>query len=88
MSNIPDFVLQVQEVERKLNAQWQETQRDWKDQVAERFKTNILEPYTQNFHQYISGDGISGYGVAELLQKMQQHLQEMSSLTGYSETVM
>lgn len=88
MSNTPDFVHQIQEEERKLNAKWQETQQGWQDQVAERFKTNHIEPYSQRFNQYISGEGICGCGVAELMQQMQKHLQEMSSLTGYTEEVM
>ena len=88
MSNTPDFVLQIQEVERNLNAKWQTVQESWRDQVAESYKTGVMEPYAKNFNQYISGEGISGYGVAELLQQMNKHLQEMSSLTGYTEEVM
>lgn len=88
MSNTPDFVLQIQEVEHSLSTKWQEVQTGWRDQVAERYKTGVMEPYSKNFNQYISGEGISGYGVAEMLQQIQKHLQEMASLTGYAEDVL
>ena len=87
MSNIPDFVLQIQEVERNLKAEWQLVQEDWRDQVAERFKSGIMEPYSLNFQQYITGEGIKGYGVDQLMQQMDKHLQEMARLTGISEDV-
>ena len=88
MNNTPDFVLQIQEVEHDLTAKWQEAQQVWRDNVAERFRTTIMEPYTHNFNQYLTGEGINGYGVADLMQHMNMHLQEMSSLTGYTEEVM
>lgn len=82
MSNIPDFVLQIQEVERNLKAQWQLVQEDWRDSAAESFKNDIMEPYTRNFQQYITGEGIKGYGVDKLVQQMDKHLQDMERLTG------
>ena len=87
MSNIPDFVLQIQEVERNLMAEWKLTQEDWRDNVAERFNEGVMEPYSRNFQQYITGDGIKGYGVDELMQQMDKHLQDMAQLTGVSEDV-
>jgi len=84
MSNIPDFVLQIQEVERNLKAQWQIVQEEWCDSAAESFKNDIMEPYTRNFHQYITGEGIKGLGVDKLVQQMDKHLQDMESLTGIS----
>ena len=81
MSNIPDFVHQVQEVELKLQAEWQSVQAGWQDSVAERFNEGVMVPYTKNFRQYISGEGISGYGLEQLLQQMERHLQDMASLT-------
>lgn len=82
MSNIPDFVLQIQEVERNLKAHWQVVQEDWRDSAAESFKDDVMEPYTRNFHQFITGEGIKGYGVDKLLQQMDKHLQEMERLSG------
>lgn len=81
MSNIPDFVHQVQEVEQKLHAEWQSVQAGWQDSVAERFKEGVMVPYTKNFRQYITGEGIGGYGLEQLLQQMERHLQDMASLT-------
>ena len=87
MSNIPDFVFQIQEVERNLNTKWQETQENWRDQTAESFQNGVMEPYSKNFRQYLTGEGLNGYGITDLMQQMDRHLQEMSSLTGYTEDV-
>lgn len=81
MSSIPDFVHQVQEVEQKLQAEWQSVQAGWQDSVAERFNEGVMIPYMKNFRQYITGEGISGYGLEQLLQQMERHLQDMASLT-------
>lgn len=82
MRNRSDFVSQVKEIEDNLNAKWQSTQDGWHDSIAERFRDGIMEPYSKNFQQYITGEGINGYGIAKLMQQMEKHLQEMSSLTG------
>lgn len=81
MSNIPDFALQVQEVEGKLKAEWQSVKEGWQDSVAEGFNVGVMEPYMRNFRQYLTGEGISGYGLEQLLQQMDNHLQDMTSLT-------
>ena len=78
---MPDFVFQIQEVERKLKAEWQSVQQGWKDRVAEGFDTGVMQPYIQNFQQYITGKGISGYGVEKLLSQMDKHLKDMAPLT-------
>lgn len=87
MSNIPDFVLQIQEAERNLKARWQVAQEDWKDAAAESFNDGIIDPYCKNFHQYITGEGITGFGVDKLMQQMDKHLHDMADLTGMSEDV-
>lgn len=84
MSNIPDFVLQVQEVERNLKAKWQLVQEDWRDAAAESFNKDIMEPYSDNFRKYITGEGIKGYGLDKLVQQMDKHLQDMEKLTSIS----
>lgn len=81
MSNIPDFALQVQEIEGNLKAEWQSVQEGWQDSVAEGFNMGVMEPYMRNFRQYLTGEGISGYGLVQLLQQMENHLQDMASLT-------
>lgn len=81
MSVIPDFVLQVQEVETDFMAEWQSVRANWKDAVAEGFDQGVIEPYTKNFHQYLTGEGITGYGLPQLLQQMSRHQQEMELLT-------
>lgn len=80
MSNTPDFVRQVQEVEQRLNSEWQTVRGGWQDCVAERFNEGVMIPYSRNFQQYITGEGITGYGLEQLLQQMERHLQDMESL--------
>lgn len=82
MKNIPDFVLQVQEVERNLKAHWRVLQDEWQCDAARRFNSNIIDPYTDNFKHYIKGDKIKGLGLDKLLQQMDKHLQDMEQLTG------
>lgn len=81
MSNSSDFVLQVNEVEQKLKTEWQSTQEGWQDSVAEGFNEGVMVPYLRNFRKYLSGEGIVGYGLEQLLQQMERHLQDMASLT-------
>lgn len=80
MSNKPNFVHQVQEVERNLKTEWQTVQEGWQDHVAVNFGEKMMEPYLRCFQQYITGEGISGYGLEQLLQQMDNHLREMNSL--------
>lgn len=81
MSNIPDFVIQVHEVEQNLKSEWESVQNGWQDNVAEDFGKGVMEPYMRNFQQYLTGEGINGYGLEQLLQQMDKHLQDMESLT-------
>lgn len=80
MINNQNFILQVQETERALAAEWQTVQQGWQDNVAEGFNNGVLIPYMRNFQQYLSGEGLSGYGLEQLLQQMDKHQQEMKSL--------
>lgn len=81
MSNTPDFMFQVQEVERDLKAEWLSAHKGWQDSVAEGFNSGVMEPYLRNFQQYLTGEGINGNGLHHLLQQMDKHLQEMATLT-------
>lgn len=80
MNSIPDYAFQVQEAERKLKAEWMSVREGWHDSVAEGYNTGVMEPYLRNFRQYLTGEGINGYGLEQLLQQMDRHLQEMASL--------
>ena len=87
MNNSPNFALQVREVEQQLKSEWQLVQEGWRDNVAVGFEQGVIQPYTKNFQQYLTGEGINGYGVEQLMQQMDKHLQDMSSVAGYSEPV-
>lgn len=78
--NTPNFVHQVQEVEERLESEWQTVRQGWRDSVAEGFNDGVMIPYMRNFQQYLTGEGISGYGLEQLLQQMERHMQEIDSL--------
>ena len=81
MNNPSGFVLQVNEVEQKMKTEWHSTLEGWQDSVAESFNEGVMMPLLKNYQQYLSGEGITGYGLEQLLQQMERHLQEMASLT-------
>lgn len=88
MSNIPDFVLHIEEVERNLNASWNMVRMDTEgDCVIDAFEKGVYEPYSGYFRRYITGESLYGLGVAELMTKMDEHLEQMSDLTGRSPDV-
>ncbi len=80
MGTIPDFALQVREVEQNLASEWQYVQSGWQDRVADSFCHGVMEPYMRNFQQYVTGEGINGYGIAQLVQQMERHLMDMDAL--------
>jgi hypothetical protein len=80
MTNIPNFVSQVQEVEQKLNTEWLSVQKGWQDNVADSFREEIMKPYLQKFQQYIVGEAFNGYGLEGLLRQMDNHLQDMDAI--------
>lgn len=80
MSNIPNFVSQVQNVEHRLQSDWTSIQEVWRDSVAESFSVGSMEPYMRNFPAYIAGDGFEGLGLDVLLRQMDKHLQDMDSI--------
>ena len=80
MSNIPNFVSQVQNVEHQLKSEWITVQEVWLDSVAESFNAGSMEPYLKNFPLYIVGDGFEGLGIVILLRQMDKHLQDMDSV--------
>lgn len=83
MSNIPDFAIQVQEIERQLEAQCDVTAEDWKDAVQKRFYDNFISEYKEKLELYIhGGSGMSGKGINDLLVFLDEKMQEMEAHTG------
>lgn len=83
MSNIPDFAMQVQEVQRQIEAQSDVTAQDWKDAVQKRYYDNYMNAYKEKMELYIHGGfGISGKGINELLVFLDEQMQKMEKLTG------
>lgn len=83
MSNIPDFAMQVQEVQRQIEAQSDVTAQDWKDAVQKRYYDNYMNAYKEKMELYIhGGSGISGKGINELLVFLDEQMQKMEKLTG------
>ena len=82
MSNIPDFVLQIQEVERNLKARWRVVKTGWNGAAADSFDSNVMSKFSLYIEQYITGNGITGLGVDKLLSQMDKHLVDMQQLSG------
>ena len=55
MNNIPDFVMQIQEVERQLDSQFTITADDWKDEVQQRYYNEYVNKYKELIDRYING---------------------------------
>jgi hypothetical protein len=80
---IPDYVLQVQEIQRNLESQSIVTRENWQDSVAQRFYDNFIQKYEDKIYLYIHGGmDITGMGLDELLRFFDQKQNEMSQLTG------
>ncbi len=85
MSNIPDFAMQVQEIERQIEAQSDVTAEDWKDAVQKRFYDNFINAYKKKLELYIHGGlEMTGKGINELLMFLDEKMQEMEAHTGFS----
>ena len=83
MSNIPDFAMQVQEVQRQIEAQSDVTAQDWKDAVQQRYYDNYMNAYKEKRELLIhGGSGISGKGINDLLVFLDEQMQKMEQLTG------
>ncbi len=80
---IPDYVLQVQEIQRNLESQSIVTRENWQDSVANRFFESYIKKYSEVFNIYINGGtGMRGKGLNDLLEFLDQKQKEMSLLTG------
>lgn len=83
MSNIPDFVMQVQEIQRQIGAQVECTADDWKDDVKKRFYEQYIDSYNRYIELYIHGGAdIEGKGLNDLLVFFDEQMQKMEGLTG------
>lgn len=85
MSNIPDFAMQVLEIQRQIETQGEITAEDWNDAVQRRYYENYMTMYKDRLEQYVhGGQQISGMGINDLLVFLDKKVQEMEALTGIS----
>jgi len=83
MSNIPDFVLQVEEIERQLKTQMEATADDWRDRKKDEYYQKYMDPYCERIETYINGgDNMKGKGVNDLVVFCDTKLQEMENISG------
>lgn len=88
MKNIPDFSMQVLEVERHIKARADVTAEDWKDSVQQRYYDKYVRQYEEKMELYIHGGmNMSGMGIDKLMQFTSEKLEQMAQLTGVSEDV-
>ena len=83
MNNIPDFVMQIKEVEKQLRVQCDISAEDWKDKTQDRFYSKFFDQYFSSFETYIKGGSdICSDGLNDFLIKINEMLQKMEKLTG------
>jgi hypothetical protein len=80
---IPDFVLQMQEIEQNLQSQCEATKNQWQDSVAKRFYNNFIEEYSEKTKSYLFGAiNMRGMGLDDLLKYIDCKQNEMKELSG------
>lgn len=79
---IPDYVRQIQEIERQFGSQAAVTAEKWSDDVAKRFYYKFVDRYSKDMHSYLTGEGITGKGLDDLLRFVEQKANEMTALSG------
>lgn len=83
MSNIPDFVLQVKEIQRQLKTQMDITADDWRDKKREEYYQKYMDSYCERIDTYINGgNNMKGMGVNDLVVLCDTKLQDMEQLSG------
>lgn len=84
---IPDYVLQMQEIQRQLDSTASMLKNDWKDDVQKRFFEDYVTPFKKETNTYMyGGSGIYGMGLDELLKLMEKQMDAMSSVAGINVT--
>lgn len=84
---IPDYVLQMQEIQRQFESTANVLKEDWKDDVQKRFYDDFVTPFSEDTKTYMyGGSGIYGMGLDELLKLMEKQMNAMSSLAGVNVT--
>lgn len=88
MKNIPDFSIQVLEIERQIKARADVAAEDWKDEVQQNYYNKYIYRYEEAMELYIhGGTGMAGMGINDLLPFVSDKLEQMAQLTGVSENV-
>ncbi len=87
--NIPDYVFQLQEIERQLLVQADMTAAVWKDDVKKRFYEQHVEQYSHIIQLVINGDhhgdfGIYKRGLNEMLEGISDCFNQMAGASGTS----
>ena len=83
MSNIPDFVLQVKEIQRQLKTQMDITADDWRDKKREEYYQKYMDSYCERIDTYINGgNNMKGMGVNDLVVLCDTKLQDIEQLSG------
>ncbi len=86
MSMIPDYVSQVQEVARQLEAQALVTATQWSDSRRKEFYDRYIEPMLEWIDTYVNGSSgarsMQGMGLDDLLQFMDEQVSEFEAAGG------
>lgn len=87
---IPDFALQIQEIEMLLASKQQYLDSVWVDGVNRKYNEVFVSVYKESYDKYLQGDsiinsvGMKGMGLNDLLEFLDKKGSEMESLSGDS----
>ncbi len=87
MNNIPDFVLNFQEIQHNLEVVVQQTAQVWSDQTQKRYFTQYLDKYTESINNYITGLADVNIGLDQILRAISDALDKMEIMTGKPSSV-
>lgn len=78
---IPDYVLQMQEIQRQFESTANVLEEDWQDNVQKRFYEEYVEPFKKDTDTYMyGGSNLYGKGLDELLKLMEKQMDAMSDI--------
>lgn len=84
--NIPDFVLQFEEIQRLFLTEVELANSAWNDQVSRRYNEQFIEPYQNEINYYLWGKRgnvwapLRGYGLNELIELIEREANKCSKL--------
>lgn len=82
---IPDYVNQSQALQRRFEAETEVTKEMWNDELSKKYFDQYVTRYSANVEKFMYGGDITGLGLGDLVQFIDQQQQKMQKLVSGSE---